>query len=1102
MTYFATGSFLLFSAATLCASQQAVNPLSLTSGHPVSVVIAQGRTTTLRLNFAGSEAEEIFLDTAAPNVSFRIISSGGVDIKSGRIVTPGWAAIPLGAGGPGSVELLLNINEPVEDLAGVRVRADQLSIPRSALDLHERAAEAFASAQSLRRSLRAEDIRLAINEFQKAADEWGGCEDLYGEALALGGKAESQIELSRYQEAMKTLKHALGLDAKNAYVRGWLTHLSARVYLDQWEPGPAKGFAEETLQLGQQIGDLALIAQARTDLAGAAYWNGDADANQIADQAHAEAIAAGLPETLALERRWKAWLEENDEHNTRATSVMSEAEAYFRQAGDKRTALEATGQIAQAINLNGDPYFALEKLLELEPVAKAAGNSVDHGTLLGNIGQIYLRLAKPRFAEVYLHLAVLDFASAQFQRGLMLVHGSLCEVELRLNEVSDAVSDCQLSLDIAMQVQDPVFIGIAECQLGLADRKAGRTRQAFADFTEAISKSQSGGDLRWESKERIQLGEILEESGDLSGALNQFMIAERLVQDVTDSTSLLEAQYSIAKWYTHDGQYEKAHAKLEPALKTLESERQRVSDITLQATYFAAERKCYELAVELGMREFERDSNGGGDALALEFSEQSRARGLLDSLKAGEIPGERDGSRAQFNLMKSNLATNRAFDRRLKLLVGGGTRRDLQVSTAELTQALAKLEVAERGANSVSNPAPKPMTAMAVAEIGQASLTSQVTFFEYLLGDERSYLWVISAGRPKSYILPSRQRLEDMVKQWQRLASSHDAIEADTAAKLQNLSAQLSCILFVNRVDAETKRIVVVPDGGLTLLPFAALPENGCSKKPGEPLVVRHVITLVPSLSIFLSSMSARERHKFRGEVAVIADPVFDMADPRAASLKTRELKRGSYETGIQDNPVALPRLLNTGYEASAIQATVRMAAGKHAVFLAQGFDANIETILSPAMQKYRIWHLATHGVYDETMPEFSGLVFSMVGPDGSPRFGFLKAHDIGSLKVPAELVVLSACDSASGENVNGEGVMGLSYAFLRAGAKQVISTLWSVEDAESKELMVAFYKEFMRNGRNAAESLRRSQIKLMRNPATSAPYYWAGFTLTTTAAD
>lgn len=222
----------------------------------------------------------------------------------------------------------------------------------------------------------------------------------------------------------------------------------------------------------------------------------------------------------------------------------------------------------------------------------------------------------------------------------------------------------------------------------------------------------------------------------------------------------------------------------------------------------------------------------------------------------------------------------------------------------------------------------------------------------------------------------------------------------------------------------------------------------------------------------------------------------------RCGRPKGRSFENWGVETRFASDPLSRdtsgpPRLLNAGYEANAIRETVLKATGPHHVFLAQGFDASVDTVLSPAMQQFRICHLATHGVYDETMPEFSGLVFSLVRPDGGPRFGFLKAYDIVRLNVRPELVVLSACDSAAGENLSGEGVMGLSYSFLRAGAREVVSTLWSIDDAKSSDLMIAFYKELMWNGGNATAALHQSQLAVMRQRQSSAPYYWAGFELT-----
>jgi CHAT domain-containing protein len=1089
-------SFLLFvTSAEYCLAQPIGDNARLDFDNPVSVLLLPGKAEILRLNPQRAEAEEVFLDTAARDVSFRIVSSNGAKIQSGRLSTYGWATIPLALAEKSEIQLELTLEDAVEGLPGIRVRAERFPIPQGTLSAHMRAARAFSSAQLLHRSLQAEDVRKAIIQFQQAADEWSRCGELYGAALALGGEAESQIDLSRYQEAMSTVKNALGLDAHSAYVRGWLNHLAARVYLDQWEPKPAREFAQETLRLGKKIGDPALIALGHTDLVGVDFWNFDADANEIDEQAHAEAIAAGLPEILGLERQWKAWLEENDGHVARAATLMSEAESYFRHSGDLRTDVEVTGQVAEVAHFSGDLSSALLRMLELEHITKAMGNSLYYGILTENIGQIYFGLGKFRFAAVYYQLAERAFASAHFQRGLMDIYGDLCESEVSSGAIWNAVADCRASLALARKTQEPVFIGNAEYELGLADRKAGKITEAFADFAEAARNSHVRTDLLFESKERIQLGELLEESGKQNQALDQFLTAERLVQNAADPASLLEAQYSVARWYAHHGQHTKAHAELESAIDKLEAARQMVSDSVLQATYFATERKCYELAIELRMREFERDPAGGGDALALELSEQSRARGLLDA-QAAKTSGDKHGD-AEASLLRSNIAVDRAFDRRLKLLVSGGAKRDLQASASELTQTLGDLERANDAANPAAGEALKTAATMSVTALEGAALGSAVTFFEYMLGDQHSYLWLIGAGIRKSFVLPPRAELEGMAKQWRASATSQDRGRADASRKFQLLSARLSCALFANAVEAHMKRIVIVPDGGLAMLPFAALPENGCSRVTGEPLVVGHEITQTPSLSIFFSHKPTPQNKAFQGEIAIVADPVFDAADPRAATLKAREPKDGSHTAGIQDNPVALPRLLNTGYEAMAIQETVRRTVGKHQVFLARGFDASVETILSPAMQKYRIWHLATHGVYDETMPEFSGLVFSTVGPDGNPRFGLLKAHDIARLNVPAELVVLSACDSAAGENVNGEGVLGLSYAFLHAGAKQVISTLWSVDDDKSRDLMVAFYRELMSNGGNAAAALRQGQLLIMRQPHGSDPYYWAGFELT-----
>jgi CHAT domain-containing protein len=291
-------------------------------------------------------------------------------------------------------------------------------------------------------------------------------------------------------------------------------------------------------------------------------------------------------------------------------------------------------------------------------------------------------------------------------------------------------------------------------------------------------------------------------------------------------------------------------------------------------------------------------------------------------------------------------------------------------------------------------------------------------------------------------------------------------------------------------------RILIVPDGSLAMLPFEALPEHGCPPMREEPLIVGHEIVEAPSLSVFYSGKHQSEKTSYLGELAIVADPVFDADDSRW-NESTHILRQLKDRRASAQQVVPISRLINTGYEAKAIEHIVGNSPGTGQIMVASGFKANVDTVIDPNMRNYRVWHLATHGFYDQSMPELSGLVFSRLSPDGRPRSGFLNTYDIADLDVRAELVVLDACDSGAGEILSGEGVMGLSYAFLRAGATQVISTLWSVDDASSKDLMVAFYKELMQNRGDTATALRKAQLTLMRRPDASAPYYWAGFELT-----
>jgi CHAT domain-containing protein len=159
-------------------------------------------------------------------------------------------------------------------------------------------------------------------------------------------------------------------------------------------------------------------------------------------------------------------------------------------------------------------------------------------------------------------------------------------------------------------------------------------------------------------------------------------------------------------------------------------------------------------------------------------------------------------------------------------------------------------------------------------------------------------------------------------------------------------------------------------------------------------------------------------------------------------------------------------------------------------------FSANRAAATNPQLSQYRIVHFATHGILDSVNPELSGVVLSLFDEKGTPQNGFLRLNDIFNLNLPAELIVLSACETGLGQEVKGEGMIGLTRGFMYAGAPRVVVSLWSVDDQGTSELMSRFYKKMLQEGQKPATALRAAQIEMLQEQRWQDPYYWAAFTL------
>ena len=294
------------------------------------------------------------------------------------------------------------------------------------------------------------------------------------------------------------------------------------------------------------------------------------------------------------------------------------------------------------------------------------------------------------------------------------------------------------------------------------------------------------------------------------------------------------------------------------------------------------------------------------------------------------------------------------------------------------------------------------------------------------------------------------------------------------------------------------KRLLLVGDGVLQYVPFAALPAPNSA---GRLLVLDHEIINLPSASVMaVLRQETSGRQRAAKTLAVLADPVFQNNDPRIneggknapaksqPETQSTEAYRSAKESGLD----SFVRLRFTRQEADEIA----QFAPADKRLEALDFAASRANATSAALDQYQIVHFATHGLINNRHPELSGIVLSLVDEKGKPQNGFLRLYEIYNLKLSADLVVLSACQTAVGEEIRGEGLLGLTRGFMYAGAPRVVATLWQVDDRATSELMKRFYQKMLGEGLRPAAALKAAQVSMQTDKRWSSPHYWAAFTL------
>ena len=662
-----------------------------------------------------------------------------------------------------------------------------------------------------------------------------------------------------------------------------------------------------------------------------------------------------------------------------------------------------------------------------------------------------------------------------------------------------------------------------------------------------------GQTRRFRTAARTSLGDIALKEGRYKDAAKLYEAAQKGAEDDKRLDLIWPAQRGRGRslWLQAAQEKEGNAAKLrEQALAAYRDSLNTIEQIragSLRAdeartTFLATTKDVYDEAVS-AFAEMALMSSSGAGALsgkaleyageALRISEQGRARSLLDML--AEVNAQiTEGVPA--DLLKRKQDNLNRQQEIAAQLTGVSLATDQKAKPSDLEKELENLQIEfDQIENQIRTASPRyaSLTATqpaALADIQQKVLDDNTVLLEYALGDDASYLFAVTRSGISVFKLPAKTEVDKLATDFraqlippklQRRIVGIDIAEEQRglglsqgpAENVAQFAAASNALYKVVIEPAATlmadKRLLIVADGALNYVPFEALVKTngGADYASLDYMIKSNEIVYAPSASVIAAIRQQRSAPASAGSMLVVADPVFNADDPRLKGVRVAGSageNRGlglALESAVSDvagsegapaGGLRLARLPGTRAEAEAIANIARTNRAKVDVWMDLG--ASEEKIHQSDVANYRIVHIATHGLLDVERPQFTGVVLSLVGNTSAD--GFLRTDEIFNLKMAPSLVMLSACETGLGKEKRGEGVIGLTRAFMYAGAPTVGVSLWSVADRSTADLMTDFYKRLLTPGARSSAAMRDAQLAMISGKKYSAPFYWAPFVL------
>jgi CHAT domain-containing protein len=775
-----------------------------------------------------------------------------------------------------------------------------------------------------------------------------------------------------------------------------------------------------------------------------------------------------------------------------AHQLMQEAMRLWMQGHEPEKAARAFLQIGDAYN-HAQNYleslYYYKRLLDLKPLSGSAKAAAYNA-----IAQVYAELNERDLAKDYFTKAIERAQSIRDVSAEASAWEGLADLHHRGKERRQALSCVARARTLNRLLRDEVAEAALLHITGQINQEEGRSEEARKALAEALTIYRRSGNIAGQVKVLCSMSDLSLAAFERKEALAQAMEAVELAEAqahraIADGDKTRARDLRWRAWLRR-ARAERAAGEIELAAKSYQSALANAEGLWWLV-------KILSEASAIGFRQETEAIYREYVDLLMEKGDLNEAYRRADDTKARTIRGMTEGRRRKPSPRQDAQAgTRRKLPRPIAGLrtqlfsaIPGVEREKLQKEIREAEYALQEKQVAAEIENSRFRVVwSEPAT---VAWLRERMSRDKSALVEFLLGETRSFVWLITSEGVSCEILQSRKEIEKAVRPYLealRTAPNNVHLQAEIANTKEQSTALFSLLIGnLTKQITPGQKLIIVPDGLLHYLPFETLIHDG------RYLIQDHEISYNPSASMLsLWPDSSRERDDSKKmELLAFGDPVFESGLNARNAGKPAKTHIGQTMQSVRAaQGFSLARLPRTRDEVQDIASL--FPPERRRVYL--GAESTEDAVKRESLRDYKRLHFATHSLTDEESPSRSAVVLSL---DGDPQEdGFLEASEIAELDMDCDLAVLSACQTGRGQLFSGEGIVGLSRAFLIAGARSVVVSLWNVTEISTGQLMKNFYKQLARGAGNAS-ALRDAKLQMIDSTKEiQHPYYWAPFVM------